>query len=656
MPLHTRQNNNGRVHDDETIDALLDVKHGGPQRANIPSLSELTSEQRSAVGLVKNLGTTCKSIPGDPYGYKHQRSGNVFHAEHPHMKPVMGRIFKELVASVPRETEAITAVRLFFSRVQGADIRQLCSEAADEGSLQVLRDDATDLTVTFSITGKTIRVKQLKSICHGEGVSAYNKSAVATTCLARMKEFASEKPVDRDMYRYLIAQLLSEGEPYPGPRSSRPRPLDANGDPIPHNPAYILECKKNFRLKILRRFWVNPTKKTLPERNAIRHDALYRYYPPTVTAQHLASADKLLSECKLWGSGKHGDEDFFWLADAWNEAAESDNVFEYASEDVCVVVDKNSDVVFASFERLVGELFGEDFLVLLSRAKNMWSFFAPMDTSASNRHISDDEIRQQRASMDMERCNVVDLQNAKMYIGSYGTWSQQGDGAVKKGLSRAYPKCMPGSGFGQQYLDMIPEFYKAFFGTASAAMRLMYENLAPAAFKTAVEVHASLPEDLRYTATDEDFGTFAVLADGTETNLHRDTNDLRSGYACMISGGEHTGGFLCLPEIGLKVSYKNGTTAMIRGAQLSHMVSRTEGERWFFVYVTRSDAKTVMDRTKASQMKRKAEVDDEDAGEKDRGEGAANTNVPAVGSSDGHMSKRPKMTASEHIADATVLR
>lgn len=604
MPLLTRAKNNGSVPDDETIEALLDVKDLSIGRKEIPCLSELTAEQRRATNLVKNVNEACSRIPGDPYGHKHGESGNVFHPEQPQMKPILSRAFETLAGFVPRETEAITAVRLFFAQVQGADIEQLCNQSADSGSLAVLQNNTADLTITMSIKGKTVRVKQMRTIAHDRSAKAYSDEPVAQACHRAIKVQATEQAIDRKLYRYLVALVLNEGTGLPGPKHPKEGHV--------YNPAVVAEWEKQFRKLLMKRFWL---KMSPASRQVARADAAEDKYPVEFTEDHLAKADAMLAKQRGWGTAGSTDTDYYWQASAYNEAAEGD-IFEFSSEDVCIVVDRNGDVVFASFEELVGELFGPEFLPIVGRTKDLWSFFAPMASAVSARHISDDGNRALDANMDMERCDVVDPQNAKMYASSYGTWAQQGDRHGRKGLSQAYPKCISmakGGALAKQYIAMLPAFYKSFFGTLSAAMRLMYENLAPAEFKRAVQLHASIPQHLRFDATDEDFGTLAVLADGKETNMHRDGNDLRNGYACMISGGEHTGGFLCLPELGLKVPYKNGTIALFRGVQLNHYVSKTRGEHWFFVYTTREDAQTAFDLQAAT--KRKAETDDNDAAE-----------------------------------------
>ncbi|KAH8588425.1 hypothetical protein B0O99DRAFT_525033, partial [Bisporella sp. PMI_857] len=67
------------------------------------------------------------------------------------------------------------------------------------------------------------------------------------------------------------------------------------------------------------------------------------------------------------------------------------------------------------------------------------------------------------------------------------------------------------------------------------------------------------------------------------TQSHKDTNDVQGGVAGLITLGEYTNGHLCVPELGLKVSYTPGTTALIRGDALSHYVDDYTGQRRFIV-------------------------------------------------------------------------
>ncbi|RPB06917.1 hypothetical protein P167DRAFT_478219, partial [Morchella conica CCBAS932] len=65
---------------------------------------------------------------------------------------------------------------------------------------------------------------------------------------------------------------------------------------------------------------------------------------------------------------------------------------------------------------------------------------------------------------------------------------------------------------------------------------------------------------------------------------HRDGGDRKDGYTMMICAGNFTGGYLVLPQLGIKLDFKPGDIIMFKAALLEHFLSDFEGDRTSFVF------------------------------------------------------------------------
>jgi hypothetical protein len=61
------------------------------------------------------------------------------------------------------------------------------------------------------------------------------------------------------------------------------------------------------------------------------------------------------------------------------------------------------------------------------------------------------------------------------------------------------------------------------------------------------------------------------------SNIHFDRQDPKRSFAAMVALGYHKGGYLVLPELGLRIRLEPGDIVLIRGRMLRHFVEDWEG-------------------------------------------------------------------------------
>lgn len=68
---------------------------------------------------------------------------------------------------------------------------------------------------------------------------------------------------------------------------------------------------------------------------------------------------------------------------------------------------------------------------------------------------------------------------------------------------------------------------------------------------------------------------------------HRDGVDMVNGWVAMTVFGSFTGGYLCLPDLNIKVPYQPGDVILFRSALLEHYITQFEGTRYSVVFFTK---------------------------------------------------------------------
>jgi hypothetical protein len=73
------------------------------------------------------------------------------------------------------------------------------------------------------------------------------------------------------------------------------------------------------------------------------------------------------------------------------------------------------------------------------------------------------------------------------------------------------------------------------------------------------------------------------IALNSQTAGHCGSDDACWGFCCIVPQGDFTGGYLCLPTLGIQLSCPPGSIVFLRSYALPHYVSDFSGTRVGFV-------------------------------------------------------------------------
>ncbi|RYP01502.1 hypothetical protein DL764_006197 [Monosporascus ibericus] len=144
-------------------------------------------------------------------------------------------------------------------------------------------------------------------------------------------------------------------------------------------------------------------------------------------------------------------------------------------------------------------LLGQDAADLTARILDLWSFFVPLPTPESKRHVVDDYVRKIHPELDMSRAKVEDLPKAKMAVAHYGCWASAGDRngrRIRRTRDTKFGRLIR-SDDGDDVLDLIPDFYKVAFCTAAKIIRFLLDALDQDHYRECHEVFDNLPANRR---------------------------------------------------------------------------------------------------------------------------------------------------------------
>ena len=91
-----------------------------------------------------------------------------------------------------------------------------------------------------------------------------------------------------------------------------------------------------------------------------------------------------------------------------------------------------------------------------------------------------------------------------------------------------------------------------------------------------------------------------------QTNPHRDVNESRFGYSCVISCGDYTGGGLILPDLKLILEMQSGDMVLFPDSLLTHSNEAARGERCSLVAFTQENVYDYWHREFNMKLKRHA--------------------------------------------------
>ncbi|KAK7942513.1 uncharacterized protein PG986_011626 [Apiospora aurea] len=552
------------IPDNETIESLLGQKYSDHNKRvrKTKTFQELSEEERARKNLVQ-LGTWTERIQGDPYGFWSSWAGNISHPRDERMYDILGPIFDELNAAAFAENDDLTRLASFLSKVTTTDALALVEEFADGRQYKILQNTPEELVVTFSIDKRTCRFMWAKDIDKDDDKS-YAKTKRARSSAERTRQLFTEPAMSAMEQQYLMAKLRIEK------RLELPR--------IP-----LLPLSRD------------PQSDTSTNSQDPGGHAQYREKGEIDPEFEPGFGIIKTNWQKRWNNGAR-DPDYYrnYLVDTL--AAES--AWEMVHEDIVLVTDKNRQLVFVHFEKLVQTLYGEptdkkqsvhveDRLI---RAIDLFSFFVGIPKPESVRHVVDSYIRDIHRELEPSLATVDRLPNAKMCVGHYGCWAFKGDPHGRKIRRTADTRNARATARNDVAYDLPLQFYKAVFGKASDVFRFLMQKLDPDYYAHCVEIFEQLPDnDVKVRTREEgeeeekDFCSMFALGINGHTQRHMDQGDIKGGLAGLLTVGDYSGGNLCLPQLNLKLPYQSGSVALIRGSGLEHLVTDFAGPRFFIV-------------------------------------------------------------------------
>ncbi|OIW34298.1 hypothetical protein CONLIGDRAFT_688047 [Coniochaeta ligniaria NRRL 30616] len=566
MPF-SNKNAPSTIPEQETIEFLLGERNEFSKAARrVKPLRKLSKEERAETRLV-SLGKRTPTIQGDPFGVWCSWAGNVGHGEdEPDLSilkiEIMTPLFEELLAAGIRDVEEVRSIHSLLEIIPSTPLAEIPDTLSVGKTCKVVRDTPEELVITFELAARTVRLMQCKDLDVRDEAS-YNRSARAKSSQQNTDAQLQEDAMTPEVTQYIMAQLLtscltrddfSDFEYLEGLQ-------DGNGtSPNAHKDN---EAFSKLRMTAQEHFWLHMS----PEQreDAKRASVKCQYDDDSLLKSQLAVIKHNWHDA--WKSQKRYP-DFFRSYVVDQRAAK--NVWEHIEEDIVIVVDRNSQVVFANVERLAQLLFGEHITDVLERCLDMWSFFTPLPFPESTRHVVDNYIRKIHPQLDPSKATVETLPNAKMAVAHYGCWAAQGDphGRYIKRTRDcvAFPRKCDNPPL------LLPKFSRAALGKAAAMIRFLVKPLDQSYYKDCTDILANTDESVKLLTDDpEPFISLFAFGVNGYTQRHRDKND--------VAGG----GSLCIPQLNLKVAYQPGACALIRGTALEHLVADYSGPRFFLI-------------------------------------------------------------------------
>ncbi|KAK8006007.1 hypothetical protein PG991_012304 [Apiospora marii] len=552
--------------EEETIEYLLGRRHTQVKhRRKIKTYGEITDEQRAETGLVQ-WGKRRDVIPGDPYGLWRSWAGNLSHHRDDRMLDILPPIFDK-VMSIEDDDESplLYKIRYLLSRLSSCnDICKLALDVSTRDDVYVLQETEEELVVEFSLLSKTVRLMRCWDIDLNKK-NPFDKTQRCKDAEQEIDELFTEAPMATEVQQLLMARIIAEN-------GGSLRSINNQQHQVDVGHKDFSKDLHELRSEAQERFWLLSTE---AERDALRQAA----QDGDDQVDHIVTVLKA-NWPRHWTNGRY-DPDLF--RHHLRDKIAAEKVWELVDADVFVVLDAQSRVVFANVEEAAQLLFGGPEIVpALNRAIDLYSFFVPIRAPEARRHAVDRHIRRAHPELDPARANLAQLQNVKMGVAHYGYWNPY-PSLEGRHVFPSEDCFFSGTRLTNYPRKVFPGFCEAVLGKASAVIRLLLEKLDPTYYRLSGTMYDRLPKEggNPIRTNEEDFLSMFVLGINAHTQRHRDTSDVRGGYAGLFTLGQYTGGNLCIPQLGIKVPYAPGACALLRGDRMDHLVADYTGPRYF---------------------------------------------------------------------------
>ncbi|RYP58062.1 hypothetical protein DL769_009137 [Monosporascus sp. CRB-8-3] len=519
--------------DGTVIELLLSEKNSA--RPRIQALQDLSPAERAQTNLT-DIGKLTLTIPGDPYGKKYKWAGNVSHLEDKRMGPLMNKIFEQLNSTVQTENEAVQRLQAFLHGIRNKDKKELVANLEEETKIPsvVIQNDAERLIIRCYIDQKTRWTARIIEI---RDVDAQDKGSFETQQSKQFDQQAEtclgEEKVPSRTIKFIIAQWLS------APAGEVKQPSE--------------KLLYELRTKAQENYWMHMDQ---AERMAVR-------FISQLDTPSLREAFGVIE--KVWRPA--WDKERFhpdYFRQYKLDGIISKQLLPLYDEDIIVATDKNGEVLFASIENLQQRLWGQNSLELQTRFVDMWAHLTPLPHPETKRHPVDNYVRKLHPYLDMAKADVVGLQKARMCMAHYGTWCTPTDheGIQLYLTEDAVFSRSRGQGIAQSQFSNL---CKGVFAKASKTIQFLLQELDPEYLSDCREIYKALPLENKIHCRDDggEHLTLYALGINPHTMRHADTNDIRNGYAGLLTFGDYGGGNLCLPQLGFKIPYRPGACARV---------------------------------------------------------------------------------------------
>ncbi|RYP55339.1 hypothetical protein DL768_000094 [Monosporascus sp. mg162] len=167
-----------------------------------PGIVDLSPAERAQKNLT-DIDKLTLTIPGDPYGKKYKRTGNVSHLEDERM---------QLNAIIHTENETVQRLKTFLHEVRNHDKKELAAKLEEQTKIpsDVMQDDAERLIIRCYIDQKTRWAARLTEI---RDIDVQDKDSFETQQSKQFDQQAKtclgEEKVPSCTIKFIIAQWLS---------------------------------------------------------------------------------------------------------------------------------------------------------------------------------------------------------------------------------------------------------------------------------------------------------------------------------------------------------------------------------------------------------------------------------------------------------------
>lgn len=433
-------------------------------------------------------------------------------------------IFAELKQAKILDTEEVSALRSLLALIPSKPLQEVCHTLSNGGTYSSIRDTPEEMVVTFQLGKKSVRLMQCRDLDVTDEKS-YNKSTRARTSQANTDAQLDEPLMTPHITQYVMAQIWTNSNK--GDKYINTEPLTKwkeGADGIP-------KCKPGkkafakLRMDAQEHYWLHMTPE---QREALRQSC---------DAGLIDDDPKLKSQLELvkqnWPSSWNSEKrypDYFRAYVTDKRAAE--NVWEHATEDIVIVLDKKGQVIFANIENLAETLFGRHMTHLLERCLDMWSYFVPLPSPESARHVVDSYILKLHPQLDPSNATVETLPNAKMCVAHYGCWAMMGDPHGSR-LKQTRDSAMNRTEVPNQE-DIYPGFCGAALAKAAAMIRFLIMPLDAKYYQDCVDIMADIDQNKKLPTDDpaEFLSLFALGVNGLPNDIRTRMTSTAGWRAC----------------------------------------------------------------------------------------------------------------------------